>query len=230
MPLGAAIGAVSAIGGGLLQSGAASAAAKKVEAANQQNQAFLGGVYNTAGQNLAPELQNNVGASSELAGLLGIGGNPQASNTAFNNYLNSTNYNFLKSQGENALEYANAPAFNSGATGKALINYGQNMAGNALQGYEQMLYGQQGLGTQAALGLGQIGSSVGSTMANSNLQAAGAAGSAGMAGATAWGNAFNNLSGIANQALTQSSFGGLGGSSGSSATGGNYSQFADLLG
>lgn len=199
-----AASAAATVGSSLLGSHAAGKASKAAAAANAANQQFLHGVYDTAQGNLNPTIQNGAQAGNALAGLLGIGGDPNASRQAFDQFRNSTNYNFLFDQGTQAVKTANAPSFNSGATAKALLNYGQGMAGNALAGYESMLGGQQQLGAQSALGLGQIGAGVGQTISGSNNANAGAQGSSAVYGANALGSGLGALTG-------QSSFGGSGG-------------------
>ncbi len=136
-----------------------------------------------------------------------MGGNPQAAQNAFQNYLNSTNYQFQLGQGLQGIEYANAPAFNSGATAKALNNYAQGQAGSALQGYESLLTGQQAYGLQGAGIQGQVGASLAGPYTQSNLAAAGMKGNAAAFGAGSQANALNNLAGIFSGAVSQSSFG-----------------------
>jgi hypothetical protein len=105
-----------------------------------------------------------------------VGGDPVASQKAWDQYRNSTNYQFQFDQGTQAVKTANAPAFNSGATAKALINYGQGQAGSALAGYEGLLQGQQQLGAQSALGLGGIGTNIAQQVVGTNNATAGVKG------------------------------------------------------
>lgn len=210
MPIGAAISAVGTIGSTAIQSGAAGAASKAASEANANTLAFEKQVYGQAGSNLQPTINQGQGAGTALAGLLGIGGNPTASEDAFKNYLGSTNYNFQLQQGENAVEYANAPAFQSGATAKALNNYAQGQAGNALSGYESLLSGQQGLGVNAALGLGQIGAGIGNTINSANQANAATQGSAAVYAGNAQSSGLGGLANLINQGATQSSYGGGG--------------------
>lgn len=139
-------------------------------------------------------------------GLLGLGADPAAARRAFDTFRNSTNYDFLLNQGTQAVKTANAPSFNSGATAKALLNYGQGMAGNALAGYEGLLAGQQQLGTQAALGLGSIGVGASGQFSSANNNAAGIAGSAGIYGANTQGSALQGLSSLLGANRSTSSF------------------------
>jgi hypothetical protein len=201
MPV-AAISAATSVIGGIAQSSAANKAASAQEAASQQNVAGEQNVLNTASGNLQPFVGAGQAGAGELTGLLGLGPNPQAAQSAFQNYLGSTNYNFLLNQGLQGQAFANAPNLNSGATSKALGNYAQGMAGNALQGYEGLLQNQEQIGTGAASALGQIGTNVVGQQAQARNLGAGAAGTSALYGANAIGSA---LSGVGN-AFASSSF------------------------
>lgn len=212
MPVGAAIGGsvasgIGSVANGVLGANAAGTASKAAQQAAAEDKAYSEGIYNTAQTNVNPYINSGSNATSALSGLLGTGGDPAASQTAFNNYLNSTNYKFQLGQGEQGVEYANAPAFNSSATAKALNNYAQGQAGSALQGYEGLLQGQSQLGSSSALGLGQIGTNIAQQVSNANNFAANGIGVGAQQTANAYGNALNGVIGAGNQYLTQSSFG-----------------------
>lgn len=215
MPVGAslAVSGVATLGGAALKAGAASNAADAAREAQANTLAWEKQVYGNASSQLAPTIAQGTSAGNALGGLLGLNGaaGTAAQTGAFNDYLDSTNYKFQLGQGENAIEYANAPSFASGATAKALNNYAQGEAGSALQGYEGLLSGQQTLGANAALGLGGIGVGTGNTINSANQAAADTIGSAGVYGANAGTSALQGLSGLINQGLTQSSFGGKNG-------------------
>lgn len=202
----AALTAAATIGGAALQSSATDKAASEAAQAQAATLAFTKGVYNDTQGNVQPTINQGTAAGSELAGLLGTGGNPAASSAAFDKYLGSTNYQFQLGQGEQGIQSANAPAFNSGATAKALNNYAQGQAGNALAGYQALLSGQQSLGTQAALGLGGVGTGSAGIINNANQAAANSEGSAALASGTADANALSGLAKLENQATTASSF------------------------
>jgi len=120
---------------------------------------FLGGNQSGSSSNQnfgasSSALGSTVGqtgnAASAISGLLGNGGT-QAQQDAFNNFKNSSGYNFDLQQGTNAIT-GNAAAnglLNSGSTLKAISNYGQNTANNFLQQYIQNQSGLAGLGIQA---------------------------------------------------------------------------------
>lgn len=206
MPVGASLTAAATVGGAALQANAAGNATSAAQDATKANLDFIKSVYGDTKANVTPFITRGNAAGDELTGLLGLGGDPAAAQRAFDSFRNSTNYNFLFDQGSQAVKTANAPAFNSGATAKALINFGQGMAGNALAGYENMLAGQQNLGAQSALGLGSIGVGTSGQFSSANNNLAGVAGSAGIFGANAQGSALQGLASLFNSRQTASSF------------------------
>lgn len=212
MPIGAALGISGAatLGSSALQSSAANNAAKDAAQAQANTLAWEKQVYGDTSKNVQPTITQGTAAGNELAGLLGTGGDPAAAAAAFDNYRNSTNYQFQLNQGLNGIEYANAPAFKSSATAKALNNYAQGQAGNALSGYEGLLSGQQSLGAQTALGLGGVGVGAGNTINSANQAAAASEGSAALASGASQANALSGIASLINQGLSQSSFGGGG--------------------
>lgn len=126
------------------------------------------------------------GAISQLLGLSPITSQTQ---NGFNNYLNSTGYNFQLQQGGNAIasQAAAAGALNSGGTLKALEQYGQGLGGQYFNNYLGQLGGLSASGQQT---LGQIGSagSMGAYAAAPAAQGTAAAGQS-------YANAFTGLGG-----------------------------------
>jgi hypothetical protein len=107
--------------------------------------------YGNAVNQLNPIAGQASSAANAIAALLGNGGTA-AQQAGFNNFKNSSGYNFDLSQGSQAIT-GNAAAnglLNSGSTLKALSNYGQNTANNFLNQYLQQ---QSGL---ASLGIGAV--------------------------------------------------------------------------
>jgi hypothetical protein len=203
-----AVTAATGIGKAILGSNAANAAAKAQQQASQQNLAQQQQIYDTATGNLQPFVGYGQNAGNALQGLLGIGGNPAASQQAFDTFRNSTNYQFLLNQGLQGTAYANAPNLFSGATGKALNNYAQGMAGNALGNYENLLQNQSQLGIGAASNLGQIGLGIAGQGAQARNLAAGATGSAALQNAANWGSALQGVGNLIGQSSFQNPFGG----------------------
>ena len=214
MPVGAITGAAS-LGGAALQASATNNASKSAQDAAAQNLAFNKQVFTTAQNNLNPYIANGTTANTELSGLLGTGGDPTAATNAFNKYLDSTNYNFVKNQGLQGIQYANAPSFNSGATAKALDTYNTGLAGNALSGYESLLTGQSGQGVNAAGALNGVGVNLAPVNAAATQYGANAQGTAAATTGNAFTNALKNIGGSA------SSYVGGGGTFGGLFGGGN---------
>lgn len=71
---------------------------------------------------------------------------------AFDNYKNSTGYQFRYNEGMNALNsgYAGAGTIKSGAAMRAATEYGQGIASQEFNNYLNLLSGQQGVGLTAA--------------------------------------------------------------------------------
>ena len=79
--------------------------------------------------------------------------------TGLNNWANSGGINFILDQGQKAISGASAGngVFNSGATGKALVNYGQQLGNTFLNNYMGHLTNLGQLGLGAASGLSNAG-------------------------------------------------------------------------
>ena len=113
---------------------------------------------------LTPSINTGVGAGNALSALLGIGGDPTAQNNAFSNFRNSTGYQFGLDQGSQAITGSNAAKglLNSGATAKALSQFGQNYANTQYQNYLNPMMSLLQSGNQAAgvlAGAGQVSNS-----------------------------------------------------------------------
>lgn len=186
MPIGIGLATVgSSIAGGVIQSGAAHSAAAAANAAAAKANGILQGVQDQTKLNLQPFVDSGQHYNSALEGLLGVGGDPNASRQAFQNYLGSTNYQFRLDQGLNAVKTANAPAFSSSATAKALTQYAEGTAGDALQGYEGLLQNGVGQGISAGSNLGQLGNQNAGLQSQNLMGAAGVQASADIYGGNA---------------------------------------------
>lgn len=125
---------------------------------SSQNQA-----YGTLSKDFAPTISTGTGATNQIANMLGLNG-AQGQNQAFQNWQNSTGYQFGLNQGMQSIN-GNAAAqglLNSGATAKALNTYGQNYANTQYGNYMNQLTGLAGQGLQAGgllAGAGQTSSS-----------------------------------------------------------------------
>ncbi|MEX1088094.1 MAG: hypothetical protein WEC36_02630 [Phycisphaeraceae bacterium] len=96
-----------------------------------------------------PYVQAGTGAIGRQADLLGVGGDPAASQAAFQNYLNSTGYQFQLGEGQRAVTGSAAARglLNSGSTARRLTQYGQDLGSSYFNNYLTQLGGvsQQGL-------------------------------------------------------------------------------------
>lgn len=167
--IGGIVGGLSSIFGGNKTQKAAQGAANQgfdyLKGNASVNQAQQQGM--TAGDNQ----QSNLGL---MSGLLGLGGDQQAGEQAFNQYQQSTGYQFRLGQGMQGIEGSRAArgVLNSGATAKALNDYGQNMASQEFGNYMDQVSRQTGMegqvadrGLNAAMGVGQAGGAAGQASA-----------------------------------------------------------------
>ena len=152
----------------------------------------------------APNAANVGGDQNGGAGGAGGAGAAGGANSAFQNYLNSTGYQFRLGQGIGAIEGSQAVggALNSGATLRALTKYGQNLGSAEFSNYLNQLGNMNNiLGATAAAGqsgLGQIatvGTSGGGQAANAIMQGASNQGAAIMQGGNAMANGIAGLAG-----------------------------------
>lgn len=120
---------------------------------------------------------------------------------AFQNYQNSTGYQFRLNQGMNALNsgYAGAGLIKSGAAMKAAQDYGQNIASQEFNNYMNLLAGQQGTGLTAAGAQAGVATNYANTAGAINSNTANALGQAAIAKAN---NSNALLGGLAGAAGT----------------------------
>ena len=116
---------------------------------------------------------------------------------AFQNYLNSTGYQFQVDQGNRAITQnrAAAGALNSGATLKALQTYGQNTATGFFKDYLGLLANQQGVGLTGANALAGVGTNYANAVGANNDAAGSAAANAHLARGNANANMWGNIAG-----------------------------------
>lgn len=113
---------------------------------------------------------------------------------AFNAFKTSANYDWRLKQGQKSLEMSGLPGggYDSGATRKAITEYGQNFASNEIGTWMDRLAQQQNLGLGAASALAGVGQNfVSNVSANNNSAGTAAANAALMAGnakANMWGS------------------------------------------
>lgn len=152
--------------GGII-GGIASAVIGARSAKKAGQQAMTG--YNYLKSNpLITQAQDRGGlAMGRIGALLGLGGDTAAAQDAFNQYQNSTGYQFRMGQGISAIEQSAATRglLGSGATAKGLTEYGQGMASAEFQNYLTALSGAEGTGLQAAYNVASQGQSGGQAAA-----------------------------------------------------------------
>jgi hypothetical protein len=129
MPI-ALIGAVAGVAGAAISAGATNHAANVAADAAARNNALQGQIYGVNSANAAPYIAAGDRASTALQGFLGLGGDPAATQKAFDDYLGSTGYDFARQQGLDAVTQSKAAGgmLGSGATLKALNSYGTGLA------------------------------------------------------------------------------------------------------
>jgi hypothetical protein len=220
----------SAVVGGVAStvssSHASSKAAKAATNAANENNATELQIYNQNKGTLSPFVQSGVGANEAIDELLGIGSSSAtndngAYNNAFQNYLNSTGYQFQLGQGMKALNsgWAAKGLLNSGAAEKAAMQYGRNIASSAFGNYLGALQTQQATGLSAGNALAGVGTSYANATGANNNSAASAVGNAALSSANSTNNAIaNGVNAIGMYYGLNSSYGG-GGTSGAPSSG-----------
>lgn len=153
------------------------AANAQINAANQSN-ATLKQIYDQSRTDLMPWMTVGGNALNQLATLNGIGGytntgqpgqpgyNPAANASTggaktpdYSAFFNSPDYQFALQQGQKQLDASAAARgrLYSGGYGQDLTNYGQGMATQQLNNYENRLMSISGQGQQAGEFGGQLG-------------------------------------------------------------------------
>lgn len=90
--------------------------------------------------------------------LLGLGGDEAGARDAFNNYLGSTDYNFRLGSGTRAITGSRAARgiLNSGRTGTALTDFGQDLGSRYMDRYLGNLSSDAQMGLQAGQSYGNV--------------------------------------------------------------------------
>lgn len=204
MPVGAIIGGVASIAGGILsskaQKKAANTAAQAATDNTAANNALAREIYAQNKQTLAPFVGTGTQATSAINALLGLGTSAAQKTqyeNAFKNFQKSTGYDFRVDEGQRSLDnsFASRGVGQSGAAAKRAIEYGQAMGSGEFANYLNALTGQQGVGLTAAGAQAGVSTNfVNQTTANNN-NAASAAANAAIARGNANGNMWNGIAG-----------------------------------
>lgn len=145
-------------------------------------------------------LPGRDGVASGTGGVATGGVNPNQS--AWDQFRNSTNYQFRLNEGMKALNqgYAARGMLESGAAMRGINDYAQNFASNELGNYMNLLSQQQQMGMGAASALAGVGQNmVNNVTANNNAAASAAANAAlmrGQSNANMWGNIAGSIGNV----------------------------------
>jgi len=152
--------------------GASKAASASKDAANTASATELQ-MFDQARADEAPWRDAGGKALTLQQALLGMGGNSAAANAAFNQYQNSDGYKFRMGQGEQAVQRSAAArgGLNSGATLKALMEYGQGVGSDEFQRYYGDLAGMSGTGASMATTTGNQGIQTGNQIGQNTINA-----------------------------------------------------------
>lgn len=182
---------VTSLATGIYESQAAAGAQKdaaQAAANTQQN------MFNQTNANQAPFRQTGIAAENALSSFYGLPGYP-ASNAA-QTIQNLPGYQFQLSQGVQAIDRSQAShgLLNSGATGKALTQYGQGLAQNYAGAYTSGLQNLANLGEGATQATSQAGANAANQISSDQIYA-------GQAQASGDINTYNALSSSLSQGI-----------------------------
>lgn len=191
----AGIGAVGAIGGGLLASKGASSAAK---AQMQSDQAAIneqGREFNTATQNFQPFLNAGTGALGQYGNLVGLNGAPQQQ-TAIDALKASPYYQSLYRNGlETNLQNASATGgIRGGNEVRSLADFGSDTLSQAIQQQLGNLGGLVSVGSGATANLASLGQNNANSISGLLMDQGAANAGAATSQAGIWSGIINQLS------------------------------------
>lgn len=186
MPIGLVIGTVAAAGLGAAASiSASNKASRTARDVAAQNNALQQNIYNENKATLQPFVTNGTQASNSINALLGLGGDTNAANAAYDGYKTSTEYSSRFNEGQRAVTAAlgGKGLLDSGAAQKALLKYGQTFASNEFGNYMGNLQTQQQTGLGAAAALTSNGQNYANAVTANNNNAANTAANAALSNA-----------------------------------------------
>lgn len=136
-------------------------AADAIEAGNQRGIGAIQGMYDQAGQNLAPYMQYGAGQG-------GLGGLNALMGGDYSGFRNSPDYQYAREQMVQGLDRsaASRSRLNSGGYPVELGGALNGLASQNLGQYRNALQWGAGLGQGSAMGLGQLGAQAGNSMAS----------------------------------------------------------------
>lgn len=193
-----ALGTIAALAGAAIGGVAQASAAKK--AANAQTQAADASIaeqrraFDITQANLDPFRQAGNTANAAMMFELGLGARPEG----YAGFQATPGYQFQLDQGNrsiNALAGARG-GLNSGRTLQALADYNQGLASQEYGNFYNRLAGLQGIGANAAAGVGSAAQTTAGNVSNSLADAGNARAAGAIGGANALSGAINNGIGI----------------------------------
>lgn len=158
----------------------------------------------------SPGGYNPANPTGAAASSTSVNPDTAATNQAFQNYENSTGHQFRLQTGTNALQTSAAAQglLKSGATLKALDQYGQNLGTGDFQGYLANLAGQQGVGTNASALTANAGGQLVNQISSNNDSQASATANAALASAANTNQLISSANNALAYTLGRSSYGG----------------------
>lgn len=222
MPVGlvaAGVGAAGAIGGALISSNATDKAVKSSAQAADKSLAVQQQQFDATTANNKPFLATGTSALNQLAGLYGLdtvdasGTTVKGAGTGANIDPNATfyqtpDYKFAMDQGIKAVDAGAAARgmLDSGATRKAEIKYGGNLASGTFNSYASRLQQIAGIGQGAANSQAGANSGYAAGVTNTLTNAAGDQANAALTQGASYSDAINNIAGAAKYALGKNPF------------------------
>ena len=160
--------------GGLLGLGSGNEEGRRIERGGRQAQRFLeeGRDYAINESGLSGYRDRGAMADETFFDAIGIGGNPAAADAAFRQFQDSTGFRSQLQAGQDAIGAGQAAAgkFNSGATGKGLVEYGQNLGRRSFNDFIANLNTGANRGFNAASGLANAATGTAANQAQTAYQ------------------------------------------------------------
>lgn len=205
----ALIAAGTAVAGAAISSSATNKAAKSQAQAAATNNALQERIYNENRNLLAPDIASGRAAGDLLSDFLGVSGDGARAQTALDTFLKSTGYQEAASRGTEAIvgNRAAAGVLGSGATLKAVNDYGRTQALSYADRWLNLLSDRAGAGERAASAATGVANTYVTGVTGNNQNAADATSNAALQNGSIWSNALAGVAGAAGRYMGASSFG-----------------------
>lgn len=201
-------GGAAIVGGALSNKGSKDAAKTQAESAEKSSQ-IQWDIYDQTREDLDPYKKAGKTSLDQLMAMMKPNGSLMQTFKGQDIYKDPS-YQFRLNQGTNAIQSGAAAqgGLLSGATQKALLDYGQQAAsqefGNAYNRFNADQTNQYnrlsnliGIGQNAAAQVGNAGAQTGQAVANNTMQGANALAAGQVAGSNAWADAFGTVGSLA---------------------------------